>query len=158
MAWEDNPARKARQLKKMATKDARAARTLEMLNLHGAEVLHVVDAETPAETPADASRGGVGDNSAPRLAVGVLGTANIARKNIIALHASENTTPACVGSRSLSRAEEFAVETKLQRGYGSYAEVLEEGSGCGAVYIPLPTALHAEWVARAAAASARPHL
>ena len=45
--------------------------------------------------------------------VGILGTANIARKNILAMQACEGVEAVCVGSRDLARAKAFASETGL---------------------------------------------
>lgn len=56
-----------------------------------------------------------------------------------------------VGSRTLQKAKDFIQETNSDsaKPYGSYEEVLEDGNVHG-VYIPLPTALHLEWVKEAA--------
>lgn len=56
-----------------------------------------------------------------------------------------------VGSRTLQKAKDFIQETKSDsaKPYGSYEEVLEDENVHG-VYIPLPTALHLEWVKKAA--------
>ena len=80
--------------------------------------------------------------------VGVLSTANIARKNILAIEASTGAKAVCVGSRDIERAKKFADETGLEEGFGSYADVLS--AAVDAVYIPLPTALHREWVVKSA--------
>jgi xylose dehydrogenase (NAD/NADP) len=88
------------------------------------------------------------------LHVGILSTAKIARKNILAMQheASAKVVEAvCVGSRDAERARKFAEETGVLESYGSYNQVLASPA-VDAVYVPLPTALHAEWVAKAAAA------
>ena len=88
------------------------------------------------------------------LHVGILSTAKIARKNILAMQheASAKVVEAvCVGSRDAERARKFAEETGVLESYGSYDQVLASPA-VDAVYVPLPTALHAEWVAKAAAA------
>jgi len=78
-------------------------------------------------------------------------TANIARKNIVAMQASGGMVEAvCVGSRDAARAQKFAEETGLAEGVGSYGAVLS--ATVDAVYVPLPTALHAEWLPKAAVA------
>jgi predicted dehydrogenase len=83
---------------------------------------------------------------------GVLSTANIARAAVIpAIHASEITEAAAVGSRSASRAKSFAEETGIGRWYGSYEELLADRE-VDAVYIALPNSLHREWSIRAAEA------
>lgn len=59
-----------------------------------------------------------------------------------------------VGSRSLQTAEAFIRDTGLGQevaAYGSYQEVLQNPD-VDAIYIPLPSAFHLEWVRKAAAA------
>lgn len=96
-------------------------------------------------------------NSSP-LRWGILGTANIARKNWQAIHLSGNGVLAAVASRALQSAERFIRECQSSvplpvppRAMGSYAELLESAE-VDAVYIPLPTGLRKEWVLRAAQA------
>ena len=97
------------------------------------------------------------------LRVGILSTANIARKNILALQdaaCAGIVEASCVGSRDAERARAFAAETGVPEaldgtealdGITGYAAVLASPV-VDVVYVPLPTALHAEWVLRAAAA------
>ena len=89
---------------------------------------------------------------------GILGTANIARKNWHAIHNSGNGVLTGVASRNLARAGQFIAECQADvplpvppRAYGSYAELLA-APDVDAVYIPLPTGLRREWVIRAAEA------
>ena len=82
---------------------------------------------------------------------GVIGTANIARKVIKAMHLASNAVPAAVASRSLDRAQAFAKETNIKQAYGSYAELLAAPE-IDAVYIPLPTAVRKQVILDAAAA------
>ena len=82
---------------------------------------------------------------------GVLGTANIARKVVRAMHAADNASAMGIASRTLDRAEAFAAEHAVERPYGSYEELLADPD-IHAVYIPLPTTLHREWTVRAAEA------
>jgi xylose dehydrogenase (NAD/NADP) len=91
--------------------------------------------------------------STRELRLGVLGTASIARKQLLAITAGCAGRVRCVavGSRSLERARAFAGELGVPRALGSYEEVLALDE-VDAVYIPLPTSLHAEWVRKSAAA------
>lgn len=58
-----------------------------------------------------------------------------------------------VGSRDKAKAERFCAECGVGQAvaYGSYQDVLGDPA-VEAVYIPLPTGLHLEWVRKAAAA------
>jgi predicted dehydrogenase len=89
---------------------------------------------------------------------GILGTANIARKNWQAIRLSGNSTVTGVASRDLERSRKFIAECQPQvpmdiepRAFGSYEELLASDI-VDAVYIPLPTGVRKEWVLRAAAA------
>jgi predicted dehydrogenase len=83
---------------------------------------------------------------------GILSTANIANKNVRAIQALpvDIAQVVAVGSRTLDRAQEFAKKYNILKVYGSYDELLNDPE-IDAVYIPLPTALHVEWVKKAAA-------
>lgn len=103
------------------------------------------------------------------IGVGILGAANIARKTFRALNASRSLRVVAVGSRNLQKAErlieEFAQGKKGEthgvnrnisskrfascQAYGSYEEVLNDPN-VDVVYIPLPSALHLDWVEKAA--------
>lgn len=89
---------------------------------------------------------------------GILGTANIARKNWQGIRLAENATLVGVASRSPSRAQQFIDECQSAvpfaappRAIGSYEELIT-AKDVDALYIPLPTTLRKEWVLRAAAA------
>lgn len=89
---------------------------------------------------------------------GILGTANIARKNWHAIHNAGNATLTAVASRSVERAQQFIDECQASaphnpapRAIGSY-EGLLQAKDVDAVYIPLPTGIRKEWVIRAAEA------
>jgi predicted dehydrogenase len=93
-----------------------------------------------------------------KLRWGILGTANIARKNWKAIHHSGNGTLVAVASRDLERSRRFIDECQAAapmdsnpRALGSYEELMASPD-VDAVYIPLPTGLRKEWVLRAAAA------
>src|SRR3954470_15651935 len=89
---------------------------------------------------------------------GILGTANIARKNWKAIQLAGNSTVTSVASRDLARSERFIKECQAQapmtsepKAHGSYEKLLEAPE-IDAVYIPLPTGSRKEWVLRAVAA------
>ena len=85
---------------------------------------------------------------------GIIGCANIARKNARAMALSGRCRLVAVASRHLSKAQDFARDCGLSadvRLYDSYQRVVDDPE-VEAVYIPLPTTLHAEWVRRAAQA------
>lgn len=94
--------------------------------------------------------------SESKLRWGILGTANIARKNWQAIRLAGNTTLTAVASRNLARAHQFIAECQMEapfdpppRALGSYEELLA-APDVDAVYIPVPTGLRKEWVLRAA--------
>mmetsp|Transcript_39380 Transcript_39380/g.77484 ORF Transcript_39380/g.77484 Transcript_39380/m.77484 type:complete len:361 (-) Transcript_39380:139-1221(-) len=80
---------------------------------------------------------------------GILSTANIARTNVRSLSKCSNGTCHAVASRSKEKADKFAEEHKIPLAFGSYDELLD-CQEIDAVYIPLPTSLHLEWVVKAA--------
>ncbi len=89
---------------------------------------------------------------------GILGTADIARKNWQAMSLAGNATVTAVASRSLERSREFVARCQAARplpsapaALGSYDELLAR-SDVDAVYIPLPTGVRREWVLKAAGA------
>jgi predicted dehydrogenase len=89
---------------------------------------------------------------------GILGGANIARKNWQAIRNAGNSTVVAVGSRDTGRAQQFINECQFDapmeapaKALGSYDAVLREPN-VDAVYIPLPTGIRKEWVIRAAEA------
>lgn len=89
---------------------------------------------------------------------GILGTANIARKNWQSIRLAENATLTAVASRTPARAEEFIADCQAHVPFdpppaavGSYEELLSRDD-VDAIYIPLPTMLRKPWVIRAAEA------
>jgi xylose dehydrogenase (NAD/NADP) len=82
---------------------------------------------------------------------GLLGTARINRMLIPALRVSPGNRLLAVASRETARAAAYAREWGIERAYGSYEALLADPA-IGAVYVPLPNHLHAEWTVRAAAA------
>ncbi|MGP8234096.1 MAG: Gfo/Idh/MocA family protein, partial [Limisphaerales bacterium] len=89
---------------------------------------------------------------------GILGAADIARKNWLSIRNSGNGVVAAVASRKLDSAAGFIEACQSQvpfsakpRPLGSYAELIA-AADVDAVYIPLPTALRKQWVLAAAKA------
>jgi D-xylose 1-dehydrogenase (NADP+, D-xylono-1,5-lactone-forming) len=79
---------------------------------------------------------------------GLLGTARVNRHLVPRLHESPRHALAGVASREPARAEAYAAEWGVPRAFGGYAALLESPD-VDAIYIPLPNALHAEWILRA---------
>jgi predicted dehydrogenase len=89
---------------------------------------------------------------------GILGTANIARKNWQAIRHSNNGIVTAVASRDLDRSRRFINDCQAHTPFpivptalGSYDELIADPE-LDAVYIPLPTGLRKQWVKRAAQA------
>jgi predicted dehydrogenase len=89
---------------------------------------------------------------------GILGTAQIARKNWKAIQLTGNATVTAVASRDGDRSRRFIAECQAEapmavvpQAFGGYADLLA-CDAVDAVYIPLPTGLRREWVLRAAQA------
>jgi D-xylose 1-dehydrogenase (NADP+, D-xylono-1,5-lactone-forming) len=81
---------------------------------------------------------------ADRVMWGLLSTADINRKVIPGMHASEKADLVAVASRDKERAEEYARKWEIPRAFGSYDELLADPE-IEAVYISLPNTLHVEW-------------
>lgn len=83
---------------------------------------------------------------------GILSTARIARRSVgPGIRKARNGELRAVASRSLERARAFAAELEIPRANGSYLALLADPE-IDAVYIPLPTSLHHQWVMAAARA------
>jgi predicted dehydrogenase len=87
---------------------------------------------------------------------GILGTADIARKNWKAIRAAGNSTLTAVASRSEARAKQFIDTYQADVHFapapvpvGGYDELLRRAD-VDAIYIPLPTGIRPEWVIKAA--------
>ncbi len=90
--------------------------------------------------------------SAAKLKWGVLSTSSTAvRKAIPALKRCENAELVAIASRDAEKAKSYAASLDIPKAYGSYDALLEDRE-VGAVYLPLPNGLHAEWTIRAAQA------
>ena len=79
-----------------------------------------------------------------RIRWGLLGTSRINAKLLAGARLSETTEVVAVGSRSAETASAFAAANGIERGYGSYEELLAD-QDIDAVYIALPNALHHKW-------------
>ncbi len=79
---------------------------------------------------------------------GLLSTANINRRLIPAIRASQRGELAAVASRSQESADAYGAQWEIPRAFGSYEAMLDSGQ-VDAVYISLPNHLHAEWTIRA---------
>jgi predicted dehydrogenase len=89
-----------------------------------------------------------------KVGLGILGAANIARKNIRAIKLLDIIRVVAIGSRDITKAQALITEWELDDtavAYDSYEKVLQDPR-VDAVYIPLPSTLHVEWVTKAAAA------
>jgi predicted dehydrogenase len=88
---------------------------------------------------------------------GILGTANIARKNWKAIRNAGNSVLTAVASRDRARAGQFIAECQAEVPFTpapvpcGYEELLARDD-VDAVYVPLPTGIRKEWVLRSAAA------
>ena len=83
---------------------------------------------------------------------GVLSTAKIAREQLIpAIVAAEGNVLSAIASRDIAKARRLATHFGAGHAFGSYEELLASDAVDG-VYIPLPTAQHVEWAAKAAEA------
>jgi D-xylose 1-dehydrogenase (NADP+, D-xylono-1,5-lactone-forming) len=79
---------------------------------------------------------------------GIISTADINRKLIPGAHESPRVELLAVASRDQQRAEDYAQEWGIERAYGSYDALLEDGD-IEAVYVSLPNTMHCEWSIRA---------
>uniref|UniRef100_A0A7S2R7N4 Gfo/Idh/MocA-like oxidoreductase N-terminal domain-containing protein n=1 Tax=Mucochytrium quahogii TaxID=96639 RepID=A0A7S2R7N4_9STRA len=83
------------------------------------------------------------------VSVGVMGTARIARSHLWGIQGLEGVKVHAVASRSIEKANAFADEFGIPTRYGKYEDLLKDDK-IDAVYIPLPSSLHLEWVVKAA--------
>lgn len=80
---------------------------------------------------------------------GIIGCSTIANRSTIpAIKKSRFATLEIIGSRSMSKAEEFAKKFDCSK-FGTYEEVLEDNE-VDAVYISIPNGLHEQWSKKAA--------
>jgi xylose dehydrogenase (NAD/NADP) len=83
-----------------------------------------------------------------RLRWGFLSTARINKALLDPLRTSKRNRLLAVSSRTQVKADEYARKNKVERAYGSYAELLSDPD-IDVVYNPLPNHLHAEWTIKA---------
>jgi len=93
-----------------------------------------------------------------KLRWGILGAANIAKKNWKAIWNAGNSIVSAVASRSADRSAPFIAECQeeapmpsVPAAFSTYEELLAS-KNVDAVYIPVPTGVRKEWVLRAATA------
>jgi D-xylose 1-dehydrogenase (NADP+, D-xylono-1,5-lactone-forming) len=79
---------------------------------------------------------------------GLLSTARINEAILGGAAESERTEIVAVASRDQARADDYARTHGLERAYGSYDALLEDGD-IDVVYISLPNSLHVDWSIRA---------
>ena len=79
---------------------------------------------------------------------GLLSTANINRRLIPAIRASQRGELVAVASRTKNTAAAYATQWDIPHSFGSYQDMLDSAM-VDAVYISLPNHLHAEWSIRA---------
>jgi predicted dehydrogenase len=78
---------------------------------------------------------------------GILSTANINRRVIPAIRASERGQLVAVASREEHHAKKYASQWEIPQAFASYEDMLESDL-IDAVYISLPNHLHAEWTVK----------
>ena len=84
-------------------------------------------------------------NEAPVLRWGILGSGWIAERFIESVRAHTKQDIVAVGSRSKSRAEEFASRMRLKQAYGDYDELVA-AADLDVIYVATPHNLHYEGV------------
>lgn len=86
--------------------------------------------------------------NAPPIRIGVMGCANVARRSVVpAILASDDFRLAGVASRSEEKGRAHAEQWHCPF-VGDYSSLLQRDD-VDAIYVPLPTGLHREWVSRA---------
>lgn len=89
---------------------------------------------------------------APRIRIGVLSVARIGTVKVIpAMQKSERCEVVAIASRELARAQDAAAKLGIRQAYGSYEELLADGT-IDLIYNPLPNHLHVPWSIRSAEA------
>lgn len=83
---------------------------------------------------------------------GILGTSFISEVMAKAIHESTTSKLMAIGSRSISKAQNFAEKFSIPKAYDHYQALLDD-TEIDAVYIGLPNHLHKEWMMYAAEAA-----
>ncbi len=92
-----------------------------------------------------------------KLRIGVLGCANIAKRSVIpAIKSIADFELVAIASRSKAKAEEFATAFNCEAIEG-YQNLIDR-TDIDAIYMPLPTGLHEEWVIKALEAGKHIHI
>ena len=87
-----------------------------------------------------------------KIRIGILGAANIAKKNVHSIISSKHCSIAGIASRNIDKAHAFVNDLNLAnivKVFVSYDVLITSGE-VDAIYIPLPTAHHLEWVLKCA--------
>jgi predicted dehydrogenase len=79
---------------------------------------------------------------------GIISTANIARGQFLPGLRAAGGVPAAVAGRDLGRAQAWAEQHGVDRAVAGYQALIDDPD-IGALYIPLPNSLHAEWTIKA---------
>lgn len=82
---------------------------------------------------------------------GILGTSSISEVMANAIQESQTSQLVAIGSRSLTKAQNFSNQFSIPRVYDDYQKLLDDHD-LDAVYIGLPNHLHKEWIIRCAQA------
>jgi NDP-hexose-3-ketoreductase len=81
--------------------------------------------------------------------VGIMGTANIARRSLIPTFVSSDRFEVyAIASRSMEKAKELSEQCGAGVAYGNYQDLCDD-SQIDLIYCPLPTGLHFEWIMKA---------
>lgn len=90
-------------------------------------------------------------NPSKKLKWGILGTGRICNKVVPAIQNAPSSVAHAIASRTQEKAKEAAKKFNITHAMGSY-ESLIANKEIEVVYVPLPNAMHVEWVIKAAQA------
>lgn len=86
-----------------------------------------------------------------KLKWGILGTGRICNKLVPAIQKAPSSLAYSIASREVKKAEKAAKKFEIVKVARSYQELIED-ENIDVIYIPLPNALHGEWILKAAKA------